>query len=250
MSHENVIDSAQDIAARHELLPALAKKLAPLGGTDIEDTRQEHLKEVLEHGRQFTERVQMVPGTAAECHQNAAKLWAEDPKANLLATGYALVPLKLVTEDGPRTMPIWFVHSWVLRGKKLIETTFKHDAYFGVVLPAGAAYKYFSANVIARVFPGGEMSDELQSRYEHLRPYAMEALKETMDELPAGALLDHHIDLLRSLGAPGPLLDRFQKMKEGKQLGPEQASFLRAGLLKMYDFLARLGESSKDRPDK
>jgi hypothetical protein len=225
--------------ASHELLTALAKKLMPLGGMGIEDRRQPHLKGVLEHGRQFTERVRLEPGAAQECHQNAAKVWAEDPKANLLVTGYALTRLPLVGEDGPRELPFWVVHSWVLRGETLVETTCQHDAYFGVVLSATAAYKSFYADVISRAFPDGEESAEFRARYSHLRPIMADVLREAVEHLPAEQLLDFLVMQLTVFGESAiPVFERLGKLKQSGPLTPEKAAFLRTCMSQLVALLA------------
>ena len=241
MKHNQAESTYQLPAADQELLTALAKKLSPSGALGIEATRQPHLKEVAERGRPFTERVTVTPGAAGECHQNAAKLWAEDPKKNRLATGYALAHVPLGTENGPGSLRFWVVHSWVLRGKRLIETTVPREAYFGVVLSAPAAYRFFSANVLARECPGGEPPPDFLSRYPHLRPVVMEALREGMEELTPEDLLDLLIANFSFLGEEAaPLIERVRHLKESGNLSPEQVAFLTSYLLQLPDLYERL----------
>jgi hypothetical protein len=212
----------------------------------IEDRRQRHLKEVLEHGRQFTERVGLEPGPAQEGHQNAVKVWAQDPKGNLLVTGYALTRVPLVGEDGPRDLPFWVVHSWVLRGETLVETTFQHDAYFGVVLSATAACKSFYADVISRVFPDGQEPAEFQARYSHLRPIMADVLREAVEHLPGEQLLDFLAMQSSVLGESAkPAFEGVRKLKEVGPLTPEKADFLRTCMLDLVAFFAGLNRQPR-----
>lgn len=62
-------------------------------------------------------------GAPNRCHQNAARLWKDSDGFIKPCTGLALAP------DGA-----WRSHSWGLRGRKVVETTVRAVAYFGVVL--------------------------------------------------------------------------------------------------------------------
>jgi hypothetical protein len=228
-----------------ELLSALAKKLTPLG-LGIAKTRQQHLWEILNHGRHFPWGG-LRPGAPGECHQNAAKLWAEDPKANQLATGYALARLSLVDKNRPKSPAVWVVHSWVVRDERLIETTVWHEDYFGIVLPPTAAYRFFVEHVVARECPGSEESAAFLDQYAHLRPIAAEALRETVEGLGPEQLLDLLIVHLRQLGEQAPLLEQCQKLKEtAGTLPPDLVAFLRAAVVQFHDLLVQL----RAQPDK
>lgn len=61
------------------------------------------------------------PGEPSSCHDNVGALYSEE-KIDAMVTGFAL------SDDN-----LWRYHSWGLRGDKIIETTVKRLAYWGVV---------------------------------------------------------------------------------------------------------------------
>jgi hypothetical protein len=67
-------------------------------------------------------------GGVSQCHANSAALWIGAPERFQIVTGYAL------SEDG-----LWRQHSWALErlargGDRIVETTERRLAYFGVGL--------------------------------------------------------------------------------------------------------------------
>ncbi|HEY3836919.1 MAG TPA: hypothetical protein VGL72_10125 [Bryobacteraceae bacterium] len=206
------------------MLTALVKKLAPFGAATIEDRSQlSHITSVLEHGKPFNEQVALVPGPPNMCHMNSAIIWATDPTANQLVVGYGLGQMPFVNLDGPGVLPLWVDHSWVLRGNTLIETTFKHEAYFGVVLSATAALRSFYAELKARS-PNEEVPDSFLTLYADLRPIAIDAMKEKADEMSPEQLLDWIEVKLTALGhKAAPLREQVGKMRKA---GPQKATVL------------------------
>lgn len=119
-----------------QLWDALKQKLLTIGGNRvIWRGREPHLKKILDHGQLFKHRVKrhwMIPG---QCHRNAAKLWGKDVSGTTIVTGYA------------RYGEFWQQHSWVLKGDRLVETTFRVDDYFGVALDEFTALKFWAENL-------------------------------------------------------------------------------------------------------
>lgn len=119
-----------------QLWEALQQKLLAIGGKRlIWRGREPHLKSLLAHGQLCKQRVKrhwMIPG---QCHRNAAKLWGKDVSGTTIVTGYA------------RWGDFWQQHSWVLKGDRLIETTFRVDDYFGMALDEFTALKFWFENL-------------------------------------------------------------------------------------------------------
>jgi hypothetical protein len=218
-----------------ELLVVLATKLITLGGLGVSDVPQKHLKQVVDDGRQFTERVQLEAGER-DCHENAVKLWAEDPEANLLVTGYGLTRLTLFNDEGPKTFPMWVVHTWVLRGETLIETAHEHDAYFGVVLSATDAFKSFAAGVMSRECSDGKVTAEILKRYAHLQPIAVEAIRESVNKMAPKRFLDLLASYLSPLGEKATsIIENLRAANEAGTLTPDVISDLKACVVESYD---------------
>jgi hypothetical protein len=76
------------------------------------------------------------------CHRNSAEVWAQDVQGYRLCYGYALA-------DGR-----WIEHSWVLDEEHLIETTYRMEAYFGLVLTPEEASVSWYWNFLQRRYPG------------------------------------------------------------------------------------------------
>jgi hypothetical protein len=89
-----------------------------------------------------------------DCHANVAKLWIDGAIA-AVGTGYAL-------HDN-----LWRQHSWGIDADgKILETKFRSDLYYGVVLPAGERTVLFVLNsydgdVAARIRAGGGRTGEI-----------------------------------------------------------------------------------------
>jgi hypothetical protein len=123
---------------------------------------------------------------------------------------------------------MWVAHSWVLWDKTLIETTFEHAAYFGVVLSPTAAYRFFSAHVMAPQFRRGNVPAEFLAEYAHLYPLATQAMAELMGDSDPDETRESRGTPVRSAGArPGLSLDEEAGARaadgEERPLGARQA---------------------------
>jgi hypothetical protein len=225
----------------HDSLIALTKKLVQIAGIGIENRGDSDVPLVLEHGKQFTQRVELERGAESECHQNAAELWFNDQKNNVLVTGYALTTLSMMTVTGELILRFWVAHSWILRGNRIIETTFKHESYFGVALSPDAAFKFLMENVVARRWPDGNVPAEYFTGESDLSPFALKALTEHVDELTPNQILDLMIEDISSLGEEAaPLAEQYRQLKK-KTLTPAQVSSLKGVFV---DLMARFSAAS------
>lgn len=75
----------------------------------------------------------------SRCHWNVADLWRESRGHIMVATGLALA------DDGA-----WRSHSWGVRGKMVVETTNRFDAYYGVLLEYDEAERFALGDFVLR----------------------------------------------------------------------------------------------------
>lgn len=105
-----------------ELRP-LQDRLLSIGGDWVALEPECDLEALLKEGRIIEGKVILKSMEKCKCHSNCAKLWSKNPKNNRIATGWAL------SDDG-----IWRQHTWIHKGKTIIETTEPRTLYFGMVL--------------------------------------------------------------------------------------------------------------------
>jgi hypothetical protein len=130
----------------------LEAKLLALGGERVFNHNgvEPHLDLLLEHGRVFQPKGRKrLRGDLHRCHQNAALAYARHYALGYggtceVATGYGLT-------DG-----MWWQHSWLWDGTRVVETTSNHTLYFGVVLPPFDAAMFVSAEVLSAL-PGSPL---------------------------------------------------------------------------------------------
>lgn len=107
----------------------LRDKLLSFGGDAVCLPKyEEDLLSIMEHGQLwYGDRITMMKGDSSQCHRNSALCWHENRDKTCIVTGYAL------TADG-----LWRQHSWLSwlkpRKNRIIETTLKRIAYFGVAM--------------------------------------------------------------------------------------------------------------------
>lgn len=80
--------------------------------------------QIMRRGELLNNHVEICEGRPNACHMNTAALWAVKAGVRIV-TGYAL------TDDG-----MWRPHTWGMRARNIIETTFERTPYFGVQLTA------------------------------------------------------------------------------------------------------------------
>lgn len=117
-----------------ELKP-LQDRLLSLGGDWVALEPECDLESLLKEGRLIKGKIIFKPMEKCKCHSNCAKLWSKNPKTYKIATGWAL------SEDG-----IWRQHTWILKGKAIIETTEPRTLYYGVVLGDEEANSFWWAH--------------------------------------------------------------------------------------------------------
>ena len=103
-----------------ELKP-LQDKLLSLGGDWVALQPECNLEDLLNKGQLFKGKIIFKPMAPCKCH--SAQLWDKHSKTYRIATGWAL------SSDG-----IWREHTWLLKGKAVIETTEPRTSYYGIVL--------------------------------------------------------------------------------------------------------------------
>jgi len=141
------LEEKMDIETRFAASKELSARLRAIGGkragVDMDDP---DLEAILKKGREFGRTKAVIRGEGNRpnrCHQNTSQMYWRtkaggwDGPAYLPATGYAL------GDDG-----IWRQHSWLVdeRGDP-VDTTFRWDAYFGVVFKGGAADRWAKKNL-------------------------------------------------------------------------------------------------------
>lgn len=106
---------------------------------------EEDMGIILERGRFYPGRSKMMVGRPSQCHSNTAELWRINRESHdvRICTGYAL------SDDG-----LWRQHSWLVHrywtGKqhrtRIVETTTKRLAYFGVELNDDESLEFVENN--------------------------------------------------------------------------------------------------------
>jgi hypothetical protein len=80
------------------------------------------LEPLISLGRVINGQLEVVCMDDNACHLNVANLWEKAGRADFgIGTGYGL------------NAGLWRQHTWAMDSDKLIETTVKREAYFGVV---------------------------------------------------------------------------------------------------------------------
>jgi hypothetical protein len=120
----------------------LNEKLLAIDGTHVACMGADpDAERIVAAGQLFDCPVRLKRGRAHRCHVNAARLWARDPHACRLMTGYAL------------SGGCWRSHSWVAAGGRILETTTKAERYFGIALTDAEALDFFCDNVVDPEYP-------------------------------------------------------------------------------------------------
>jgi len=121
-------------------LEDLKKKLLGFGGIAavFSSPDEEDLDAIMERGRLWRGYNAFVRrGEPCQCHRNACYVYAEDPTATRICTGYAM------SRDGA-----WRQHSWCLdvRSGRPIETTTKRILYFGYAMNPDECRRFYYEN--------------------------------------------------------------------------------------------------------
>jgi hypothetical protein len=117
-----------------ELKP-LQDRLLSVGGDWVALEPEPDLVSLLEKGRLIKGRVILKRMSPHNCHKNCCELWEKNPKTCRIATGWAL------GDDG-----IWRQHTWLIKGKVIIETTEPGTQYYGFVLENKEAISFWWHN--------------------------------------------------------------------------------------------------------
>jgi hypothetical protein len=120
-----------------ELKP-LQEKLLSLCGDWVALQPECDLKAILDRGRIFSGKIIFKKLASRNCHGNCCELWVENVGRYRIATGWAL------STDG-----IWRQHTWLLSGKRIIETTEPRIMYYGIELSDREALRFLAGNTIA-----------------------------------------------------------------------------------------------------
>lgn len=115
-------------------LRRLHERLLALGGEALVPLHEPDLDAILARGEPFGPTQVILEGRPSQCHENVARLPAEDYR---IVTGWALS-----ADDG-----LWRQHSWALDAAgRVVETTEPRAAYFGYVLSPGEAATFRLTN--------------------------------------------------------------------------------------------------------
>jgi hypothetical protein len=117
-----------------ELKP-LQDRLLTFGGDWVALQPEPDLTDLLNKGQLIKGNVILKPMAPCQCHRNCAKIWDKNPKNYKIATGWAL------SADG-----IWRQHTWILKGKAVIETTEPRTMYYGIILEDKEANNFWFQN--------------------------------------------------------------------------------------------------------
>jgi len=135
------VGERMDVLARKDPRYAdLFDILLRAGGEAVAAWDEPDLAELLERGYLQSGRgARRGTGKPISCHENAARLWKEDPDSVVIVTGYAL------SKDG-----LWRQHSWVKDSVdgRLYETTRSRVAYFGFDLTPDESQRFYDGNVL------------------------------------------------------------------------------------------------------
>jgi len=116
-------------------LKRLQDILLSLGGDWVALQPEPDFKDLLNKGQLIKGKVIFKPMAPCQCHSNCAQIWDKNPKTCRIATGWAL------STDG-----IWRQHTWILKGKAVIETTELRTLYYGIVLADEEANNFWWQN--------------------------------------------------------------------------------------------------------
>lgn len=115
----------------------LIEKILAFGGNSVlMPSIEDDLDKLLLRGRlsEFSNIALMV-GRPSQCHENSAILWDKNRDSVKIVTGYSL------------SRGTWYQHTWCEDGRgKLIETTTKREAYFGVELTPEECDEFYFDN--------------------------------------------------------------------------------------------------------
>lgn len=118
-----------------ELKP-LQKRLLDIGGDWVALQPEDDLKRLLDRGQLFTGQVIFLRMGQSQCHSNCATIWDRNQ-----GLGYKIATGWVLSKDG-----IWRQHTWLLRGKSIIETTEPREKYYGFVLSDEEANNFWLMN--------------------------------------------------------------------------------------------------------
>jgi hypothetical protein len=153
----------------------LRSKLLSCGGQHVAFYGAEpQAQALIEHGRLFTEPVELRRGALRQCHANAARLWERAPTKTGIVTGYAR------NEIG------WLPHSLVLKDGVLLETTFEMHSYFGVELDDLEAVKFWFENFHIKRYPDQPPPPSYWTRRKHILKLLEEFMAKLRPTAPAG----------------------------------------------------------------
>ncbi len=116
------IKTEKTIETMPELKP-LQDRLLSLGGDWVALQYEPDVEALLSEGQLVEGKIIFKPMVPCQCHSNCAQFWDKHPKTCKIGTGWAL------STDG-----IWRQHTWILRGKTVIETTQPRTKYYGIIL--------------------------------------------------------------------------------------------------------------------
>ena len=114
-----------------ELKP-LQDKLLSLGGDWVALEPECDLMAILNRGQLFKGRVIFKKMAPHDCHRNCCKVWAERPRIYNIATGWAL------SDDG-----VWRQHTWITKGRAIIETNEPRSLYYGFEMEREEALRFW-----------------------------------------------------------------------------------------------------------
>jgi hypothetical protein len=117
-------------------LKALQDKLLHIGGDWVALQPEPDLEALLKKGQLAKGNLIFKPMAPCKCHSNCAQFWDKHSKTCRIATGWAL------GSDG-----IWRQHTWILKGKTIIETTEPRTLYYGIILRDEEANSFWWHNL-------------------------------------------------------------------------------------------------------
>ena len=126
-----IIKTEKNIKTMPELKP-LQDKLLSLGGDWVALEPECDLLAILNRGQLFNGRVVFKKMAPHGCHRNCCEVWAERPRIYKIAIGWAL------SDDG-----IWRQHTWITKGRAIIETTEPRSLYYGFEMEREEALRFW-----------------------------------------------------------------------------------------------------------
>lgn len=135
---------------------SLARGLVGFGGEfAVIPANDPELDTLIQRGQLWGPAAETAVGRPHLAHSNASQLWQWHPERVFIATGYAL------PADG-----VWRRHTWCVKptedGTAVIETTEKHELYFGFVLTLHESVRF--ARLHTRQDP--IVTDAMRDRYD------------------------------------------------------------------------------------